>query len=90
MVHPGREPPFCCLARRKSSGRWTGPRRVGLPDDYDERGHGFANMRADAERLGGTPCRRAQGSGRGREGDLFGAIGSWGKGGIGCQTSLVA
>ena len=53
MVHPGREPPFCCLARRKSSGRWTGPRRVGLPDDYDERGHGFANMRADAERLGG-------------------------------------
>ena len=26
---------------------------VGLPDDYDERGHGFANMRTDAERLGG-------------------------------------
>ena len=26
---------------------------VGLPDDYRERGHGFANMRADAERLGG-------------------------------------
>ena len=26
---------------------------VGLPDDYDERGHGFANMRADAGRLGG-------------------------------------
>ena len=26
---------------------------VGLPDSYDERGHGFANMRADAERLGG-------------------------------------
>ncbi len=26
---------------------------VGLPDDYAERGHGFANMRADAERLGG-------------------------------------
>ena len=26
---------------------------VGLPDDYEERGHGFANMRADAERLGG-------------------------------------
>ena len=26
---------------------------VGLPDNYDERGHGFANMRADAERLGG-------------------------------------
>ena len=26
---------------------------VGLPDDYEERGHGFGNMRADAERLGG-------------------------------------
>ena len=26
---------------------------VGLPDDYEERGHGFANMRAYAERLGG-------------------------------------
>ena len=25
----------------------------GLPDDYEARGHGFANMRADAERLGG-------------------------------------
>ena len=27
---------------------------IGLPDDYDQRGHGFANMRADAERLGGN------------------------------------
>ena len=26
---------------------------VGLPDDYEERGHGFANMIAYAERLGG-------------------------------------
>ena len=26
---------------------------VGLPDDYEERGHGFANMRVYAERLGG-------------------------------------
>ena len=26
---------------------------MGLPGDYAERGHGFANMRADAERLGG-------------------------------------
>ena len=25
----------------------------GLPEDYAERGHGFANMRTDAERLGG-------------------------------------
>ena len=26
---------------------------IGLPEDYAERGHGFANMGADAERLGG-------------------------------------
>ena len=26
---------------------------IGLPDDYAQRGHGFANMGADAERLGG-------------------------------------
>ena len=26
---------------------------VGLPEDYEERGHGFANMRAYAVRLGG-------------------------------------
>ena len=26
---------------------------IGLPDDYAERGHGFKNMRADAERIGG-------------------------------------
>ena len=28
---------------------------VGLPDDYEERGHGFKNMRAYAGRLGGRP-----------------------------------
>ena len=27
---------------------------VGLPDDYEERGHGFRNMRSDAERMGGS------------------------------------
>ena len=27
---------------------------VGLPGDYDERGHGFRNMRADARRMGGN------------------------------------
>ena len=26
----------------------------GLPEDYERRGHGFRNMRADAERLGGS------------------------------------
>ena len=41
---------------------------AGLPGDYEERGHGFANMRADAERLGRTPRRRAQGTGTGARG----------------------
>jgi signal transduction histidine kinase len=27
---------------------------IGLPQGYAERGHGFANMRANAQRLGGT------------------------------------
>ena len=27
---------------------------VGLPEDYERRGHGFRNMRADAELLGGV------------------------------------
>ena len=27
---------------------------VGLPTDYEDRGHGFARMNADAERMGGT------------------------------------
>ncbi len=27
---------------------------IGLPDDYAERGHGFRNMRSDAERMGGS------------------------------------
>ena len=26
---------------------------IGIPDDYGDRGHGFRNMRADAERMGG-------------------------------------
>ncbi len=26
---------------------------IGIPDDYEDRGHGFRNMRADAERMGG-------------------------------------
>ena len=27
---------------------------TGLPEDYDRRGHGFRNMREDADRMGGT------------------------------------
>ena len=27
---------------------------IGLPPDYESRGHGFRNMRADAQRMGGT------------------------------------
>ena len=34
---------------------------VGLPDDYEERGHGFANMRAYAGRLGGRLIVEARG-----------------------------
>ena len=63
---------------------------VGLPDDYEGRGHGFENMRAYAGRLGGTAYRRTQGFGRGRERDLCDAVVSRRKGGIGCQRSLVA
>ena len=35
---------------------------IGLPDDYAERSHGFANMRADAQRLGGRLVVEPQGS----------------------------
>ena len=35
---------------------------VGLPDDYDERGHGFENMRAYAVRLGGRLIVEPRGS----------------------------
>ena len=34
---------------------------VGLPGDYEERGHGFANMRAHAERLGGRLIVKSRG-----------------------------
>ena len=34
---------------------------TGLPDDYGERGHGFANMSRDAERLGGFLIVEKQG-----------------------------
>ena len=48
---------------------------MGIPDDYAERGHGFTNMRADAERLSGRlsvePRRGGQGSNR----DLQDAVG---------------
>ena len=35
---------------------WVSDDGKGLPDDYARRGHGFGNMRADAERLGGSLC----------------------------------
>ena len=38
---------------------------IGLPDDYAERGHGFSNMRADAERMGGRLEVTSGESGRG-------------------------
>ena len=38
---------------------------VGLPGDYAERGHGFRNMTADAERMGGSLSVSSGESGRG-------------------------
>ena len=38
---------------------------VGLPTDYEERGHGFARMKADTERMGGTLETSAGAEGRG-------------------------
>ncbi len=38
---------------------------VGLPPDYAQRGHGFRNMRRDAERMGGTLEARSDGPGDG-------------------------
>ena len=38
---------------------------AGLPDDYAERGHGFRNMTADAERMGGRLSVSSGESGRG-------------------------
>ena len=38
---------------------------VGLPADYQERGHGFTRMRADAERMGGRLETSAGAAGRG-------------------------
>ena len=38
---------------------------VGLPDDYADRGHGFRNMRIDAERMGGRLEAVSGESGRG-------------------------
>ena len=37
----------------------------GLPEDYETRGHGFRNMRADAERMGGRLEVESDGDGRG-------------------------
>ena len=38
---------------------------VGLPEDYQTRGHGFRNMRADAERMGGRLEVKSDGYGGG-------------------------
>ena len=38
---------------------------IGLPDDYADRGHGFKNMHADAERIGGRLEVQSGGSGGG-------------------------
>ena len=38
---------------------------AGLPEEYETRGHGFRNMRADAERMGGFLELRSDGDGGG-------------------------
>ena len=38
---------------------------IGLPEDYEARGHGFRNMRADAERMGGRLEVKSDGDGDG-------------------------
>ena len=38
---------------------------IGLPEDFADRGHGFRNMRADAERMGGRLDVGRGASGRG-------------------------
>ena len=38
---------------------------IGLPEDYEARGHGFRNMRADAERMGGRLEVKSDGDGGG-------------------------
>ena len=38
---------------------------IGLPEDYEVRGHGFRNMRADAERMGGSLEVTSDGDGGG-------------------------
>ena len=38
---------------------------IGLPEDYEARGHGFRNMRADAERMGGSLEVESDGDGGG-------------------------
>ncbi len=38
---------------------------IGLPEDYEARGHGFRNMRADAERMGGSLEVTSDGDGGG-------------------------
>ena len=38
---------------------------IGLPEDYEARGHGFRNMRADAERMGGRLEVKSDGYGGG-------------------------
>ena len=62
---------------------------MGLRDDYEERGHGFANMLAYAGRLGGRLIVDPRGP-AGGERNLRDAIGWQRTGGIGCQQSLIA
>ena len=63
---------------------------VGLPDDYEERGHGFANMRAHAGRLGGRLIVEPRGPDGGASVTCVTPVGRGRTGGIGCQRILAA
>ena len=63
---------------------------VGLPGGYEERGHGFANMRAFAERLGGRLVVEPRGPDGGASVTCVMQPARGRKEVIGCQQSLTA
>ena len=61
---------------------------IGLPEDYAERGHGFANMRQDTERLGGRLIVEQRGSVGGAARDLCNSVEPQFRGGIDCYQTV--
>ena len=63
---------------------------VGLPDDYEERGHGFENMRAYAGRLGGRLIVEPRGPVGGASVTCVVRLDGREQGRTGCQQNLTA